>query len=148
MCFTYESKARRLVAVVCMQPCQDALLSKEQLSSVISLLYASSKRGGCDITIIIVIIKSLLMEKILHLWVSLPAGVSQGILGTAPSEVRVWKISVSRAIQSEHLAPPLRPNRYWDNPALHVNAQNKGEGLSGAMGLGLDVLLPWRRGRC
>ena len=33
------------------------------------------------------------------------------------------------------LAPPLRPNRYWDS--LHLNAQNEGEGPRGEMGLGL-----------
>ena len=73
------------------------------------------------IKIIIVIFKSLLMEKILHLRVSLPAcGDSQGILGTL-------------------LGLPLHPYRYWEPLPLHVNAQNEGEGLRGEIGLDLIV---------
>ena len=37
--FTYESKAHsfRLLAVVCMQPCQDTLLLEEQFSNIAAI---------------------------------------------------------------------------------------------------------------
>ena len=85
---------------------------------------------------IIVILKSLLMEKILHLWVSLPA-----FRWFTRHWMRVWKIPKSlEGYRALPLGPTPPSKQVMGQLPLHVNAQNKGEGLRGEMGLGLRVL--------
>ena len=66
------------------------------------------------------------MEKILHLWISHPAGRWFARHSGYPYVVSEGLKNLRFA-----LAQPRCPNSYWDSRPLQVNVQNEGEGLRG-----------------